>query len=54
MGEIPLARKQRRLAAILAADMVDCSRPMGRDAVSTTIVFRIGLHLGDLIVDKAS
>src|SRR5215208_7513958 len=111
---IPLAREQRRLAAILAADVVGYSRLMGRDesgtlarlkahrterlepvlarhggrlvkltgdgalvefasavdAVSaaiefqqcvaeanrhqpedTAIVFRIGLHLGDLIVD---
>jgi adenylate cyclase len=113
-GEIPLTREQRRLAAILAADVVGYSRLMGRDesgtlarlrehrrqrfeptlarhggrlvkltgdgalvefpsavdALSaaiefqqamaeankdlpedTAIVFRIGLHLGDLIVD---
>ena len=113
-GEIPLAREQRRLAAIVAADVVGYSRLMGRDesgtlarlrehrqqrlepvlarhggrlvkltgdgalvefpsavdalsaaiefqqamaeanrdqSADTAIVFRIGLHLGDLIVD---
>jgi class 3 adenylate cyclase len=30
-GEVPLAREQRKLAAILAADVVGYSRLMGRD-----------------------
>jgi class 3 adenylate cyclase len=30
-GEFPLAREQRKLAAILAADVVGYSRLMGRD-----------------------
>jgi TolB-like protein/class 3 adenylate cyclase len=34
-GEIPLAREQRRLAAILAADVVGYSRLMGRDESGT-------------------
>jgi len=34
-GEIPLAREQRKLAAILAADVVGYSRPMGRDESGT-------------------
>jgi TolB-like protein/class 3 adenylate cyclase/Tfp pilus assembly protein PilF len=113
-GEIPVAREQRKLAAILAADVVGYSRLMGRDEsgtlarlrknrsehldpvltkyggrlvkltgdgalvefgsavdalsaaiefqqamadanrdrpLDTALVFRIGLHLGDLIVD---
>jgi hypothetical protein len=46
-GEVPLAREQRKLAAILAPDAVGYSRPMGRDesgplarliAISTRIV----------------
>jgi class 3 adenylate cyclase len=30
-GAVPVAREQRKLAAILAADVVGCSRLMGRD-----------------------
>jgi len=30
-GEVPVAREQRQLAAILAADVVGYSRLMGRD-----------------------
>jgi class 3 adenylate cyclase len=34
-GEVPLAREQRKLAAILAADVVGYSRLMGRDESGT-------------------
>ena len=34
-GEFPLAREQRKLAAILAADVVGYSRLMGRDESGT-------------------
>jgi class 3 adenylate cyclase len=34
-GEVPLAREQRKLAAILAADVVGYSRLMGRDESDT-------------------
>jgi class 3 adenylate cyclase len=34
-GEIPMAREQRRLAAIIAADVVGYSRLMGRDEGGT-------------------
>jgi TolB-like protein/class 3 adenylate cyclase len=34
-GEVPLAREQRRLAAIIAADVVGYSRLMGRDETGT-------------------
>jgi class 3 adenylate cyclase len=34
-GEILLPREQRKLAAILAADVVGYSRPMGRDGSGT-------------------
>jgi class 3 adenylate cyclase len=34
-GELPVAREQRKLAAILAADVVGYSRLMGRDESST-------------------
>jgi class 3 adenylate cyclase len=34
-GEIPVAREQRKLAAILAADVVCYSRLMGRDESGT-------------------
>jgi class 3 adenylate cyclase len=34
-GELPLAREQRKLAAILAADVVGYARSMGRDASGT-------------------
>jgi class 3 adenylate cyclase len=46
-GEVPVAREQRKLAAIAAADVVGYSRLMGRDesgtlarlaAISTRIV----------------
>jgi class 3 adenylate cyclase len=33
--EIPLAREQRKLAAILAADVIGYSRLMGRDESGT-------------------
>src|SRR5262249_17775789 len=41
-GETPLAREQRRLAAILAADVVGYSRLMGRDESGT--VARLRAH----------
>jgi len=34
-GEVPVAREQRKLAAILAADVVGYSRLMGRDESGT-------------------
>jgi class 3 adenylate cyclase len=34
-GEVPVAREQRKLAAILAADVVSYSRLMGRDESGT-------------------
>ena len=34
-GQLPMAREQRKLAAILAADVVGYSRPMGRDESGT-------------------
>jgi len=34
-GVIGLAREQRRLAAIVAADVAGYSRPMGRDEAGT-------------------
>jgi class 3 adenylate cyclase len=34
-GEFPLAREQRKLAAIVAADVVGYSRLMGRDESGT-------------------
>jgi class 3 adenylate cyclase len=34
-GELPVAREQRRLAAILDADVVGYSRLMGRDESGT-------------------
>jgi class 3 adenylate cyclase len=39
-GEIPLAREQRKLAAILAADVVGHSRLMGRDESGTLAVMK--------------
>jgi class 3 adenylate cyclase len=39
-GEIPLAREQRKLAAILAADVVGHSRLMGRDECGTLAVMK--------------
>jgi hypothetical protein len=38
-GEVPVAREQRKLAAILAADVVDYSRLMGRDKSGTLVLF---------------
>ena len=35
IGELPVAREQRKLAAILAADVVGYSRLMGRDKSGT-------------------
>ena len=34
-GEVPVAREQRKLAAIIAADVVGYSRLMGRDESGT-------------------
>src|SRR5262245_56388648 len=34
-GAVPVAREQRKLAAILAADVVGYSRLMGRDGIAT-------------------
>jgi hypothetical protein len=42
-GELPLAREQRKLAAILTADVVGYSRLMGRDESGT--LARLGRHL---------
>ena len=35
MGEVPMVREQRKLAAVLAADVVGYSRLMGRDESGT-------------------
>ena len=40
--ELPVAREQRKLAAILAADVVGYSRLMGRDESGT--LARLGEH----------
>jgi hypothetical protein len=39
-GEVPVAREQRKLAAILAADVVGYSRQMGRDENGTLACLR--------------
>jgi class 3 adenylate cyclase len=50
-GEVPLAREQRKLAAILAGDVVSYSRLMGRDKSCTLARLRehckecLGRHL---------
>jgi class 3 adenylate cyclase len=48
-GEVPLAREQRKLATVLAADVVGYSRLMGRDESGT--LARAGRHL---IQDRSS
>jgi adenylate cyclase len=35
MGEVPMVREQRKLAAVLAVDVVGYSRLMGRDESGT-------------------
>ena len=46
-GKFPVAREQRKLAAIVAADVVGCSRLMGRDESGTVARLR-DLRVGRL------
>src|SRR5678815_642759 len=50
--EVPLAREQRRLAAIVAADVVGYSRLMGRDETGTLVRLRAHRKLSPIHISE--